>query len=95
MPDARYLYQLSLGVEAIDDPIWSIDNLANSRVVVFWNDTTCFGMSCKMSVRLINSYPKDSARWGLSRAMKRTMLRRSSRAAGDQISLQAMWRVAA
>ena len=44
VPDARDLYQLSLDVEAIDDPIRSIDNLADSRVVVFWNDTTCFGM---------------------------------------------------
>jgi hypothetical protein len=35
---------LTLDIEAIDDPIWSIDNLANSRTAVLWNHTACFGM---------------------------------------------------
>ncbi len=40
MSHAGDLHQLSLSIEAI----WSIDNLANSGIAVFWNDATCFRM---------------------------------------------------
>lgn len=42
---------------------------------------------CSWSVDEISAYPKDIASSGLSRAMKMVMSWRSSRAAGDQISL--------
>jgi hypothetical protein len=38
---ARDLYQSSLHIEAIDDAMWSMGDLANPRVTV-WNDTACW-----------------------------------------------------
>ncbi len=44
VPHARNLYQFSLDIEAIDNPIWAKDNLADSSTAVFRNDTTRLGM---------------------------------------------------
>ena len=44
VPDARDLYQSSFDIEAIDAATRPIDNLADSGLAVFWDDTACFGL---------------------------------------------------
>jgi hypothetical protein len=42
VPHSRYLKQVVIKIDAIHDPIWSIDDLAKPWVSIFWNNARCF-----------------------------------------------------
>src|SRR5437867_3619093 len=60
VPHACGLDQLPVEVEAIDDAIGPINDLAELWVSIFGNNARpASGCCCKMSVCRINSYPKE------------------------------------
>ena len=87
VPHTRNLDGLLLVIDAIDDAIWL--NMISRIVRLRCSGTLrpISGCSCSMSVCAISRYANDSAFCGLSREMKRTMSRKSSRETGDQINL--------
>jgi len=73
MPNARNLTKLSVVINSVYDPIRPKEDLAKIVIPVFRNDATYLWKFLRRSVSEISSYPKDIARFGLSRAMKTTI----------------------
>ena len=87
VPNSCDLDELPLVIDAVNNPVESNNDLADGWDVVLRNNPANLWKSLQLVSLSDEAIAKASARGWLSREMKDTILRRSSREAGNQISL--------